>query len=494
MLIARDVYTQVETDAIVSNGAPLGQTIIQYEVRAYDDVRNLGDTRSYLVTCTQRLILPNPTPYAPSAGKVSSYNDYPGLLSNTIAVSDPDKHLSSYQVVDYSPRTLNTAVTTNQNVSQGGESTSTQQFASGSSASQTNSFSRSSSVGFFGDSRTGGATVDRSQSSTFEQFCSRSAGGSVSRSNQLSNSDTTSIKDWGCYACIDMNAQSPTWTWGQEYPWNIIQLKGTDGDGNVQLPAYVQDRLYDAADQILLPPSDLAQFGVDFTSTATWVLTPSAPFNGLEPVSFVHTLTYGAATHELTGGVLLASLDTYAPISITSATLDLPVLALDPLSLRDGRPAIVGFLANKFDVAPDSGSKFAITSDTNDLLIRGEGFDGALTTDFTVANPSMTLYFKVLDNVTNLSLALKHWTQNSTAVQLSVSINGNAAVTKFADAPQTSSGGDNVTTIALRNRDFTSVDYCDWLVPGLNTVMISFCAITPGNPTSLYQILAAAIE
>jgi hypothetical protein len=106
----------------------------------------------------------------------------------------------------------------------------------------------------------------------------------------------------------------------------------------------------------------------------------------------------------------------------------------------------------------------------------------------------MTLYFKVLDSVSNLSLALKHWTQNGTAVQLSVAINGNNAITKFADAPETSSGGDNVTTIALRNRDFTSVDYCDWLVPGLNKVVITFSAITAGSPSSLYQILAAAIE
>jgi hypothetical protein len=292
-----------------------------------------------------------------------------------------------------------------------------------------------------------------------------------------------------------MKVQSPTWTWGQEYPWNIVQLKGTDNDGYVELPAYVKDRLYDSTDHILLPPSELAQFGVDFVSTATWLITPSAPFTGVEPISFVHTLIYGAATHELSGGVLQASLDTYSPISITSATLDLPVLALDPLSLGSSRPAIIGFLANKFDVAPDStGDTFAITADTNDLLIRGSGFNGALTTDFTVGAPTMTLYFKVLDSVSNLSLALKHWTQNGTAVQLSVVINGNNAITKFADAPETSSGGDNVTTIALRNRDFTSVDYCDWLVPGLNKVVITFSAITAGSPSSLYQILAAAIE
>jgi hypothetical protein len=497
MLIARDVYTQADYFPIVFKDGGQRASIVQYEVRSYTDTRNLANIKGYLVTCTQRLVLPNPNPFALGSTNIQSFGNYPGLISNSIAVTDSQNVLGAILLTDYSPRTINAAVSTNKALDSTSATNMTRDYTSGSSVSQTNTFGVSGSAGGSAEGPTGSLGFDASVSTTHDRFQQLAMGGSIDRGTQLSNSDATTIKDWGCVASVDLGAQSPTWTWAQEYPWNIVQLNTWDPTSSyIMLPQYVQDRLYDQKDGILYPPSDLASFGVDFIAKATWFLLPGPAFTGVEPISFVHTLSYAAASHAVTASTpaLQATLDVFPSLTHTSKTLDLPLLALDPLATNNGRAGIVGFLPNKFDVAPTAnGTIFASTSDTNDLLVRGTGFNGALSTDFTVGAPQMTLYFKVLDNTADLSLSIKHWTDNNTAVQLSIAINGNPPVTKFADAPQTSSGGDNVTTIALRNRDFTSVDYCDWLQPGLNQVVISFSnANAAASP--FYQVLAVAIE
>ena len=496
MLIPRDVYTQVVYPEIEASGIPLGKAIIQYEVRSYFDTRNLTTVKGYLVTCTQRLILPNPTPFEVPVSQVTSFLKYPGLVSAAIAVSDASHTLETISLVNYTPRTVNAAVTANQSIAQGTGTSISKDYTSGSSTSQTNSYSVSGSVGFTGDVPSGSVGADSGQSSTSETSTSQTSGNVSSHDTQLSNSDGTTIKDWGCYATVDLEDQTPTWTWTQEYPWNILYFNGPGASSSsyVQLPQFVQERLYDGT--VVYPPSELSLFGIDVTAKATWHLVPKAPFTGVEPISFVHTLTYSAASHwyDSNSGKLEASLDTYQPVTVTSPTLDLPALALHPLAMRSGRAAIVGFLPNKFDAPPTSASAtFAITSDTEDLLVRGSGFTGVLSTDFSHGAVTMGLYFKVLDPTADLSLSIKHWTQNNTAVQLSIAINGNAPFVKFADAPETSSGGDNVTTVALRNRDFTSVDYCDWLQPGLNWIGITF-TVANAAPTPYYQVLAVALE
>lgn len=494
MLIARDVYTQLNTFQIAENNYPFGTSIVQYEVKAYTDTRNLSSVKGYIVTCTQRLIVPNPHAFAPATGAVTSFTDYPAIISSNIAISDPDGMLGTIALIDYSPRTINAAITTNKALDSSAGSSISRDYTSGSSVSQTNSFGVSGSGGGGAEGPTGSLGFEASVSRTQDQFQSQAVGDAVSRGTQLSNSDGTTIKDWGCFAAVDVDDQTPTWTWAQEYPWNILQLNGWSADDAIALPQFVQDRLYDSTANILYPPSELSLFGVDFIAKATWLLVPAAntAFTGAEPISFVHTLSYGAASHSVSNGAVQATLTMYGPVTNSPSTLDLPLLALDPLPTRSGNAAVVGFLPNKFDVPPTaSGSMFAATSDTNDLLVRGTGFNGALSTDFTVGAPQLTLFFKVLDNTADLGLSIKHWTQNNAAVQLSIAINGNPAIVKFADAPQTSSGGDNVTTIALRNRDFTSVDYCDWLQPGLNRVAIAF---STASASPFYQVLAVAIE
>lgn len=490
MLKLRDLYTQVEQQPIVSSSTPLGEAIIQYEVRPYTDTRNLGETRSYIVTCTQRLVVPNRYPFNPHAGSVAMYSDYPALITSTIALDDPDKVIGSQVLLDYFPRTLNTSVATTQNTAVSSGNSQTQQYTSGSSTAQTNSFGTSSSIGFFGDAPTGDFSSSMSTSDTREQSTAATRGATVDTSQQLSNSSSMSIKDWGSYAQVNVTAPAVSWVWGQEYPWNVIQFRSLNSSqSNIDLPAFVEQRLVDGNNQVY-PPSELSLFGVDFVARVSWLLTPGTGLTGSEVIGFTHTITCGNATHGLNGNQFTASLDTATATPIQSTSLDLAQLALDPLT--GPLPAVVGFVANRFDVAPAASKSFSITSDANDLLVRGSGFNSVMGTDFTAGTAQMTVYFKVTDANRDINLSLKNWIQGTTPCQLAIVVNGGTTLTRFVDMSETGSGGDSVTVVALRYKDFTSVNYCDYLQMGLNTVSIT---VTPvgGQKNANYQILALAV-
>lgn len=495
MLILRDLYTQSATQTLVTaDGETIGWTVIQYEVHAYTDARNQATVKSYLVTGTQRVAVSNPTVYATSImqnhAPITSYADYPALISNNITVLDPEQCLNDWHLLDYAPRTMNTSVSTSQNMAQSTNQGTTQQYTSGSSTSQTNTYGVSGSLGFAGKALTGDVSGNYQYSTSTEQSRAFSAGTALDRGIQSSISESMSIKDWGSYGLVDQNYKNIGWIWGQEYPWNVILFCGGNNSlGSVPLPDYIQQRLLEG--KLVYPPSELSLMGCDFSSRATWLITPR-PNALAATVTFNHDAAYGSATHGLDGNGNFSASVTYSSLeSLPKLVLDLGVLALDPILASDRTAAIIGFLPNKFDVLP-SGSAFQIVADGNNLLARGAGFDAGMTTSFTHPNVQMTLYFKIVDSLRNIVLSLKHWTQASGAVKLSVIVNGGPTLTKFVDAPEAGSGGDNLTEISLRNIDFSSTDYCDYLQLGLNTIQIQFAPADTSVPT-VYQIMALAV-
>lgn len=498
MLKTRDLYTWTVNPPLTSSGTPVGQAILQYEVHRYIDTRNLTETNSYLVTCTQRLIVPNAATYEPNTTPVTSYGPYPALLMANIELTASSPQLDIL-LVDYFPRTLNTAVNTALNASTGSSASASQQYTSGSSTAQTNTFSTSASLGFFGDAPTGGFSQDQATSATTGQSSATSTGTATDTNSQLSNSSAMSIKDWGSYAQLGIGNPNVTWIWGQEYPWNVIQFNAYDNTASVVLlPEFVQQRLLDLSDPsapVLYPPSELSTFGVDFVSSATWLITPAAPTADDLKIVFTHALTLLSGKHVLqaTGSdtSVAASLDLVHADAIPSVSIDLPLLALDPLS--GTLPAVIGFVPDQFAVAPtSSGAEFAIAADANNLLVRGSGFTGVMTADFPAGAGSaqMTVYFKVIDTSTDVNLSLKNWVVGMPCL-LTIVVNGQSTLYRYVDAPETSGGADNITVVSLRYKNFASVNYCDFLQMGLNEVSIT---ITPTAKTATtYQLLAIAV-
>lgn len=489
----RDLYTHSVTAALMSSGIRVGTTTIQYEVRRYVDTRNMTSEDNFVVTCTQRFFVPNGDPFSPTVQQVTGFVNYPALITNGITFSDPDNIVSTILLLDYAPKTMNTSVTTSQNVATSAGATNTQEYSSGSSVAQTNSYGGSLSIGFFGKSVTGGIGVSGSKSNTSESSWSQGSGHSVDTGAQYSNDASMAIKDWGSYAQLDATTNCwPTWIWGQEYPWDLIDFRNTDNNGNVILPQYVIDRLYDGTQ--VYPPSELALLGVNFASKASWLVTLRAGTTDTTSLSFDHALTLCVATHQLQSSALVATLDTYSQATQTVTSLDLAQLALDPIGGNNG-PAMVGFIPAQFDAPPTStGGSFQIRAESNLMLVRGSGFTGAsqtgfMTTDFSQGTVTLTLYFKVLETADDVSLSFKHWV-DSGGVTLSIQVNGGATITRLIDAPEAGGGGDNVTVVPLRRKDFTSVDFCDLLTLGTNTVVVTF-ANAPGS-TANYTLMAIA--
>ena len=503
MLNVRDLYTKRITAELTSDGNPVGQATVQYEVHRYIDTTNLTETTSYLVTCIQRLTVPNSKHEIPNPSVVQSYALYPALLISKITINNTGNPTDPPPtppplLVDYEPRTLNASVNTALNSSAGSNAGTSQQYTSGSSYAQTNSHGFRISGGFFGDAPTGDLSYDHSKSATTERSQAETSGTTLDTSSQLGSSSEMSIKDWGSYAQLDVDDPNVSWIWGQEYPWNVLQFNApaNGSDSYILLPPFVQQRLLDTSDAknpVLNPPSELSLLGVDFVSQATWLITPTSPTVSGNTISFTHDLTVGQGTHSMVAGdatEVTALLRTFDVVPIQSGPIELPLYGLDPLSA----PSVLGFVADQFVVAPSPGNNgtFAIIADANDLLIRGSGFTKIMETDFSLTEPvQMTVYFKVTEPNSDINLSLKNWIVGTVPCQLTIKINDATPLLRYVDAPETSGGSDNITVVALRYKNFTSVNYCDYLKIGLNQVTIT---IAPNSTAgSQYQLLAIAV-
>lgn len=493
----RDLYTHSLTAPLRSGVETIGSTTIQYEVQRYVDMRNLAKRNAYIVSCTQRFIVPNPASFSPTAETITSFTNYPALITNAISFSDPDSIVSDMVLLDYSPKTVNTSVTSSQNQATSTNASNTQQYSSGSSVAQTNSFGTSASMNFsltslpsFSDN------INSSTSTTNQTSSSKSNSTSLDNGLQFSNNSSMALKDWGSYAQLDSTSTMPTWIWGQEYPWNLIDFRNKDDNDNIILPQYVIDRLYDGTQ--VYPPSELSLLGVNFASKVAWMIELEPGTTDTSSLEFDHSLTLCVASHQVASSDFTATIDTYPDAATQSVTsLNLPQLALDPIG-GDNGPALVGFVPGQFAVAPDvNGDEFAIAAESNLMLVRGSGFTnisqtGFMSTDFSKGTVSLNLSFKVTDSASNISLSLKHWVENNVGVTLSISINGGDPVTRHIDSPKSGSGGDNVTVLPLRCKDFSSVNFCDLVCFGLNTIAITLTSDS-SSPSADYALMAVAV-
>ena len=99
----RDLHIFRQTQAL---GAYTGSHVtVEYEVKRFDDVRNLRYRRGYLITCRQRACFPGIPPAGITA---STYPNYPILLSTSTAMSSTNTP-DSIEIVEYFPRTVNAA-------------------------------------------------------------------------------------------------------------------------------------------------------------------------------------------------------------------------------------------------------------------------------------------------------------------------------------------------------------------------------------------------
>lgn len=476
MLNNKDLYIYKEIVPITDEQSKLaiGVSINRYEIKKYIDVQNLTETDCYIVDCTQRIVIPNETIYNPAPTPLSpenQYNNYPALLTNQITINSSNDEIANYYLLQYSPKTLNTTVMTDSSMSDSSGLSYSQQHTSGSTISQTNSYGISGNIGTFGEDLTSGFSASFDHSNTVSKENSNTSGKTTSQDVQKANSDSMSMKDWGSYAIIDGNNQTPTWVWGQEYPWNVLQFKTIDSNGNVILPNWIKQRLFDGTQ--LYPPTQLSLFGIDFVSKASWLVQMYNRVTASNLV-FTHTINYCTASHMMSGtppnGTVTATMTKLsAPITFNSSPLDLAQLALDAIS----NSAATGFIESHFTVVPSTNSFFEIVSRSNNLLVRGRGFSKTMFADFTANTVSLDVYFKITDNDV-YTLFLKCWKTADANCILTITINGdsNNTIVKNVNDLEFNGGEDNMVAVILRNRNYTAADYYDYLQFGMNHISI----------------------
>ncbi|WP_316015730.1 hypothetical protein [Roseobacter sp. HKCCA0434] len=495
-----DLYTQTVTQPLTIDGRSVGSTTIQYVARRYVDLRNLGAKAGYVLTFTQRFFIPNTAPFDPGTTTSQIFSNYPALVTNTISLDDPDNLIETLILVDYAPQTVNAAVTSNESAGSSSSMSNSIQHSAGSSLAQTNSYT--SSVGFTRSMKPSlpSRNINKSQSnsSTRQASASVTNGQQEQSGTQFSDGSSMSIKDWGSYVQLDTaTCTMPTWIFSQEYPWNLIDYRTVDGSGELVLPQYVIDRLWDG--EVVNPPSELSLFGINFVCKAGWLIELADGVLDTSSLAFNHALKLTVATHKVDNdGTFSASINAYAdPASIQIGTLDLPRLALDPLSAADG-PSLIGFVPGQFLIAPRSdGTQCAITAEDNTSLATATGFtsvsrSGFMATDFTAGATQLAISFKLDESASDIGLSFKHWVAGNGGVTLSVAVNGSEPIIRYFDAKEAGSGGENVTTIPLRVKDFSSLDYCDLLTYGLNDISVTLMPDATDGPSS-YNLMALAI-
>ena len=531
---------------IASKKLQIGNLFLQYQVTSYEDVQLADSTvvtkkkkRQFLVHCTQKINIWNP-----SAADVSpdttlkSYDDYPVMINTSMNVSE--RLGIDWQLMNYSPQTVNTKVQSSLSNSDTSGSTKENSTSStvGSSMSETNSYGASVTSGlqdtgeFLVPSVSVSSNWEHSSTRTHEHSSTHGSELSRSRGHDISGSASMSVKDWGAYGMVNPKTKNPTWTFGQEYPWDVIDCRKTTSKtsgGQVQLviPTGMLARLFDGQ-SALYPPSQLSMFGINFLMKALWLLTVD---DDVDKIEIDHLINYFSASHSLVGEpqpnqpppvevymdrqpVILASNPENSE-DTASTTIDLQLMALDPLAIRN-RAAIVGFTPNKFVMLPAAPIlsaapiRFKIVSTTNDLLIvdttnysasPGGGFTASQTA-FTAAfsekckTLQMTLFFKVIDTVSDYTVFLKHWKTGATDIALTFVINGDTdnSITKYVDALEAEGGEKNLLSFSLRNQDYASIDYHDYLQLGLNSIQVTIAPLDGKIEGAGYQIRAISIE
>jgi len=496
-LHACDALVPLTVADVDGTKTPFGTAYLRYEVHEIEDVRNLESERSYLVTCTQRVMVPGALPgftlEAPEA-----YADYPAVLTVSAVPmigGAPAAQTWAVRAVSYFPRTLNTAISTNMSNTGEKETSSTTEHTSGSSTAQTNSYDVSATVGFFGEDLTGGVSVGRGHSTTTTTESSNSSGRGLSASAGTSQAGGMSMKDWASFGALDVTGVVPTWVWGQEYPWNVLAFHDS---GKVDLPQFVVDRLFDQEQSRVFPPSELALFGIDFTARVQWLVTPKVDEAADEAIEVKHEIACFTASHSNSGEAFEASMQEPSTASVTGPKLDLPLLGLDPIAANGvDNGAVVSFGAAL--LAPASASKpFRARSTSNNLYVTGEGFeapgspDAPLVADLA-AEASLDIQFKMVNPSDSFALFLKHWKTGERGCVLTAVVNGQAPIVRHVDAQELAEGSDNVTVIVLRSSDHREGEYYDYLVPGLNRVSVKIAASADGTGTGGYALRAIAI-
>lgn len=460
-----------EHDLTNSAGTQFGRSVCEYQILKRTDVSNLTNIKGYLLHVKQRLVIPNQNPYQLGITTLDAYNNYPAIIHNVINVQVNNG--ATLKLSGVFPRTLNSNVTVSGSSSAGTSNSVSHQSTSGSSTSNVNTFGFGISGGLFGDSPVFDVSLSYSHSWIDGTTSQTSSGTQQGAQAGTSSSNTMSVKDWSAYSQLSDDNATLSWIWGQSYPWDVILYNKASSGDNVTLPKFVVDRLVNNG--LILPPSELSLFGLDFTSQAAWVVDFPDGVVKSEAVSIFHDTTLFTASHSVNQGQLAATLQSSteaASSSYSAPSLDMSLYSLAPIGGYAGENiATIGFKTSDFTYAPTSAkTQFKIISPNNDLQVSGAGFDSVMVSTFA-DTPEFDVYFKVDSADLNHELVLSHSAEGADC-EISWTVNGKFTGVNTLNKVEPGQGQSTETVVALRDLDYVSLNFQDYLVLGLNKVTV----------------------
>lgn len=436
-------------------------------------------------------------------GNLTSYQHYPALYSfaKSLTCMDPAE-TANIRLLNYAPITINSSITTSRSDSTDKTLTNSSQQSVGSSSSQTNSFGVSVLGGMMMEAPMWSIGFEYDYAYTKEHNQERSASTGNSAGQQNAFGETFSIKDWGIYAAVGEKEPQVTWVCAQEYPWDVLQFRSKGAGTEIEVPKAISDRML--IDGCVLPPSQLSQFGTDFTLTGEWSFVPEQ--ENVDPDAELILIKldtqYVLASHSRSSAngdfklELSLSEPKPAECQMTLSWWQVMCLALNGLvpGRNDASLNLEKLPARRFPA--QTGTPLTITSPTNTLLCVARGFSSGMIADVATQPGSFTLAFKVTDTVGEVSLYIKHWKLDATGLVLTMKINGQDMPVQFVDAVQGSGGTSNRTDIALRTTDYMAEDFSDYLIVGLNVVEVTITAAdsTPAPAVARYCLAAVVVS
>lgn len=477
-------------------GASFGRSTLEYRIYKHADVRNLKYVNGYLLMVRQRIIIPNQSRYSAGSTSISTYDNYPAAIENCIKLKT-DKS-ANIRLLSAFPRTLNSTITTNASSLNGNSNSVTHQTSAGSSNTNVNTFGVELSAGIFGELPVAGIALSYSHAWGSETSRQTVDGSNTAQQSERGYGSGMSVKDWSAYSLVGDDDCTLSWIWGQSYPWDVILYNQSSGGDNVNLPNFVKDRMI--SDGLVLPPSELAMFGLDFTSQVCWLIDfPNDCTEDSELVTLLHETSVFTASHRVDGGQVSAKLQSENEASTAiynSPILDLSLFSIAPIDLSvSENPATIGFRVDRFTIAPkEMSGSFKISSAINDLLVIGKGFDPSMTSDLTFP-PEITIYFKVSEKVFDYELSLIHWLgKSSGACIVNWIVNDQYLGTLTLNANESADGQSCTSRISLRKLDdFSSVNFHDYLAIGLNKISLHILPADQGTSHE-YTLSAIAIR
>lgn len=499
--------------AFFQEGTQLGWNYVEIQVFKNTDVRNLQSANGYIVQYSQRtqilnffdslIIQPN------SAGAMVCDYQYLAGVGNAVCLNLLNDTDATIEVIRFSPKTLNTVVQTSSQGASSSDSSTNQESSTGSTQSTVNTFSAGLSGGFFGDSPTGSLSLGYSGSWGRSQTQESSNGSSQSSGTSSSNSDSMSVKDWGCYGSKDLTTPFITWNWSQEVPVRMMDSQPYSFKGNIPnpLPSSVIPRLfpqYTAPGQTTpsympAPPSDLSLHGVDLVHKAWWRVDFNGPLLADPMVAFnlTHNTNFSMASHgNLLNAKDLSTIELYVTLPVflcetESPTMSMLSLSLAPIDFANSEsPGTLSCSSiNHYRSIDNDNQICCLVSPVNDIYMSCSGF--VFTNGELVAaspTPRITIAFKISDLDTNYTLLLSHRLENSaTDIQVIWTLN-EASPASFSDLFNVTpvqglkTEGNAQTFLGLRNiNDVSSANFYDRLQLGMNVISIEIPSLPAGS-------------